>query len=146
MQDPGKETQMKYAPAYGIALALFLVLDGLWLSTAARSIYIPRIGEMMLDQPRWGVAAIFYLLYIAGLVYFAIGVGWRDGSWQLAGLNGAILGFVAYLTYNATNLSIMKGYDGLVAVIDTAWGTIAGGVIAGATVAILGALGRSAPG
>lgn len=136
---------MKYAYAYGIALILFLILDGLWLSTIARSVYIPRIGDMMLDQPRWGVAAIFYVLYIAGLVYFAILAGWREGSWQTAAMNGALLGFIAYLTYNATNLSIMKGYDRLVAILDTAWGATASGVVAGATVAILNALGKSAP-
>ena len=76
----------------------------------------------MLDRPRWGVAAIFYLLYVAGLVYFAISQGWQAGSWQTAALNGALLGFFCYLTYNATNLSVMKGYDGVVAVLDTAGG------------------------
>lgn len=136
---------MRYATAYGIALVLFLILDAIWLSTVARSVYIPRIGEMMLDQPRWGVAAIFYLLYVIGLVYFAILPGWRETNWQVAALNGALLGFFAYLTYNATNLSVMKGYDTLVAILDTGWGTVAGGVIAGATVAILGALGKNAP-
>src|SRR5262245_58381302 len=99
---------MKYAAAYGITLVILLVLDVAWLGIAARSLYVARIGPMMLDQPRWGVAAIFYLLYAAGLVYLAVLPGWRDASWQAAALNGAVLGFTAYLTYNATNLSVMK--------------------------------------
>jgi uncharacterized membrane protein len=74
---------------------LFLILDGGWLGLAARSLYVPRIGSMMLGQPRWDVAAIFYLLYPAGLVYFAVAAGWPDGSWHTAALDGAILGFIA---------------------------------------------------
>jgi uncharacterized membrane protein len=136
---------MKYLSAYAIALVLFLVLDACWLSTIARSVYIPRLGDMVLDRPRWGVAAIFYLLYVIGLVYFAIIIGWKIGSWQTAALNGALLGFFSYLTYNATNLSLMKGYDGLVAVLDTAWGTLSGALVAGGTVAILLMLGKTAP-
>lgn len=137
---------MKYAAAYGIALAILLVLDFAWLGTVARSVYVPRIGSMMLEQPRWGVAAVFYLLYAAGLVYLAVLPGWREASWQMAALNGAVLGFTAYVTYNATNLSVMKGYDGTIAVLDTAWGTFVSAIVAGATVAILAALDGSAPG
>src|SRR5262245_53997865 len=141
----GRE-KMKYASAYATALVLFLILDGIWLATVARSVYIPRIGSIMLEQPRWGVAAIFYLLYPAGLVYFAVLPGWRDGGWQTAVFNGAVLGFIAYLTYNATNLALLKGYEGMIAVLDTAWGAVASAATAGATVAILAALGRTAPG
>jgi uncharacterized membrane protein len=65
---------------------LFLILDGGWLGLAARSLYVPRIGSMMLGQPRWDVAAIFY---------FAVAAGWPDGSWHTAALDGAILGFIA---------------------------------------------------
>ena len=137
---------MKYVSAYVIALVVFLIVDGIWLATVARSIYVPRIGSIMLEQPRWGVAAIFYLLYPAGLVYFAVMAGWRDASWQAAALNGAVLGFIAYLTYNATNLALLKGYDGVIAVLDTAWGTVLSAATAAATVAVLAALGRAAPG
>jgi uncharacterized membrane protein len=137
---------MRYAAAYGIALAILLVLDGVWLSVVARNVYIPRIGAMMLDQPRWGVAAIFYLFYAGGLVYLAIIPGLQDASWHTAALNGGVLDFVAYLTYNATNLSIMRGYDGMIAVLDTAWGTAVSAAVAAATVAIVDALGPGAPG
>jgi uncharacterized membrane protein len=136
---------MKYAAAYGVTLAILLVLDFAWLGVAARSLYVARIGAMMLDQPRWGVAAVFYLLYAAGLVYLAVLPGWREATWQTGAINGAVLGFTAYLTYNATNLSVMKGYDGVIAVVDTAWGTAVSAVVAGLTVAILGSLGSSAP-
>ncbi len=130
---------MKYAPAYCIALAILLVLDFLWLGFAARGFYTGRIGELMLDRPKWGVAAAFYLLYAVGLVYFAISVGLQAGNWQVAAINGALFGFFTYLTYNATNLAVFKGYDAVVATIDTAWGTSMGAIVSGAAVAILGA-------
>lgn len=132
---------MKYAGAYGIALALFLVLDAIWLGIVARGFYASRMGDLMLDQPRWGVAAVFYALYVVGLVYFAISVGLQQQSWQAGAINGGLFGFFAYLTYNATNLSVLKGYDPVVAIVDTSWGTLLGALVAGGTVAILGMVG-----
>lgn len=134
---------MKYLSAYAVALVLFLILDGLWLGLVARTFYTSRIGDLMLDQPRWGVAVVFYALYVVGLVYFAISGAMQPANWQGATLNGALFGFFAYLTYNATNLSVFKGYDAVVAVVDTSWGTFVGAVVAGGTVLILSALGRN---
>lgn len=128
---------MKYLYAYGIALVLFLILDAIWLGIVARSFYASRIGDLLLDQPRWGVAAVFYAIYVVGIVYFAVTTGMAAQSAAVAATNGALFGFFAYLTYNATNLSVMKGYDPLVAVVDTAWGTAVGAIVAGGTVAIL---------
>lgn len=128
---------MKHATAYGLALLIFLLLDFLWLGFVARGFYVSRIGEMMLDRPKWGVAGVFYALYVIGLVYFAISAGLEAGNWRIAAVNGALFGFFTYLTYNATNLSVFRGYDPVVAVVDTAWGTLMGALVSGVTVAIL---------
>lgn len=132
---------MKYLAAYGIALVLFLILDAIWLGLVARGFYMDRIGHLILDQPRWGIAALFYAFYIAGLVYFAISTGFDSGGAMIAAFNGALFGFFAYLTYNFTNLSTMKGYDGLLAVVDTSWGTVMGAAVSFGTILILGMLG-----
>lgn len=134
---------MKYATAYGIALVIFLALDALWLGVVARNVYVARMGELMSDQPRWGVAIAFYALFVIGLVYFAISTGTGTGGWKTAAINGALFGFFCYLTYDATNLAVVKGFDTGLAIIDTVWGTVLSGVTAGATVAILGWLGRA---
>ncbi|MGD9915161.1 MAG: DUF2177 family protein [Rhizobiaceae bacterium] len=128
---------MKFVYAYLIALVIFLALDFIWLGFVARGFYASRLGEMMLDQPRWAVAVIFYVVYVVGLVYFAISTGMVAGV-GTAALNGALFGFFTYLTYNATNLSVFKGYDPVVAIVDTAWGTLMGAVVSGATVWLLG--------
>ena len=132
---------MKYASAYLVALVLFLALDAIWLGLVARGFYTGRMGPLMADPPRWGVAAVFYLLFVLGLVYFGISQHLAAGDWRNAALNGALFGFFCYLTYDATNLAVVKGFDGLLAVVDTTWGTFLGGFVAGATVAIVNGLG-----
>ncbi|GAB5507923.1 MAG: DUF2177 family protein [Rhizobiaceae bacterium] len=132
---------MKFAYAYGIALIVFLVLDALWLGVIARNFYSSRMGDLMLDQPRWGVAAVFYAVYVVGIVYFAVSTGLAGGGAATAALNGALFGFFAYLTYNATNLAVLKGYDPIVALVDTSWGTIVGAATAGATVWLMSRFG-----
>jgi len=132
---------MKYLVAYVIALVIFLILDAIWLGLVARGFYMGRIGELILDQPRWGIAVIFYAVYIVGLVYFAISTGMDTGAPLTAGINGALFGFFAYLTYNFTNLSTLKGYDGMVAVVDTSWGTVMGFVVSFLTVVLLNVFG-----
>ncbi len=136
---------MKYLTAYGIAVVIFLALDALWLGLIARSLYVSRMGDLMAAQPRWGVALMFYALFVVGLIYFAVTTGLESGSWQTAALNGALFGFFCYLTYDATNLAVIEGYDPVLAIIDTVWGTVLGAVTAGATVAIMVALGRNTP-
>jgi uncharacterized membrane protein len=131
----------RFAAAYVVALVIFLILDGLWLGIVARSFYMSRIGDLILDQPRWGVAVIFYALYVVGLVYFAVSTGFGPGGATMAALNGGLFGFFAYLTYNATNLSTLKGYSDAVAMLDTAWGTVMGASVAFLTVVVLGMLG-----
>ena len=125
---------MKYVTAYGIAVVIFLIIDAIWLGIVARGFYASRMGDLMLDHPRWGVAAIFYLAYVAGLVYFAISVGMAQDSVLAAALNGALFGFFCYLTYDATNLAVLKGYDPVVAIVDVIWGTVLSGTVAAGTI------------
>lgn len=132
---------MRYIPAYFVALCLFLVLDGLWLGVVARGFYAERMGELMTDSPRWGAAVVFYLLFLVGLIYFAVSTGLATGDWRTAALNGALFGFFCYLTYDATGLAVIKGFDTTMAVVDVIWGTVLGAVVAGATVFIVSAFG-----
>lgn len=127
---------MKFVPVYFIALIIFLAIDAVWLGVISRNFYAARIGPLLLEQPRWGVAAIFYLLFVVGLLYFAISGHLATGDWKAAALNGALFGFFTYLTYDATNLAVLKGFDSTVAVVDVIWGSFLGAVVSGATVAI----------
>lgn len=124
---------MSYAIRYAVALLVMIVGDALWLSYFARAMFRPTLGTMLLDDPRWLAAALFYLLYAAGIVWFAVTPALRSGSWSSAALSGALLGFLAYMTYDLTNLATIRAWTMQLALIDMAWGTLLTAVAATAS-------------
>ncbi|WP_205853383.1 DUF2177 family protein [Zhengella mangrovi] len=132
---------MKYAVAYLAALVIFLAMDFVWLGYVARNFYWSRMDSLLLDQPRMGVAAVFYLVWVAGLVWFALVPAMGTGLLSTALVNGALFGLFTYLTYNGTNLAVLKGYDPVIAVTDTSWGMVVGAVSSGLAFVIVRALG-----
>lgn len=136
-------TEIKAMPffpkAYLVAAAIFLPLDFAWLVLVAGELYRATIGPLLLEQPRLGIAAGFYLLYVAGLVYFAIRDAQTDTARPVAAAlrDGALFGAFCYMTYDLTNLATLKGYTPALALADIAWGTGVSAVTAGASAAIL---------
>ncbi len=61
-----------YGIAYIATGLMFLAVDAVWLTVAAQRLYRPLMGEMLVDSFRVTPAALFYLIYIAGIVVFAI--------------------------------------------------------------------------
>ena len=77
---------------------------------------------MLIDQPNLGVAGLFYLCYVVGIVHFAVLPAVNAGTWVTALINGALLGLVAYGTYDMTNLATLKNWAVSVSVVDMIWG------------------------
>lgn len=123
---------MQLLAAYFGAAAAFIVLDAIWLGTVAKKFYFTQLAGLLREKPDFGVAAIFYVIYLGGIVYFAIMPALAGGGVTKALLNGALLGFLAYATYDATNLATLKGYSAAVAIVDVAWGTFLTGTAAAA--------------
>jgi len=121
---------------YAIALPLFLLLDGLWLGLVAKDLYRRQIGGLMKQDVNWAAAAVFYLLFLAGLVFFVLTPALEKKSLVYATLSGAFFGLVTYATYDLTNLAVAKGWPLGITVIDLAWGTFLGAVVSAATYAI----------
>jgi len=113
---------MTYVVAYIATAVIFLGLDAIWLSQIALGMYRQELGSLLLDKPNLPIAAAFYLLYVAGIVILAVIPALGDGGWIKALLLGAVLGLVAYGTYDITNLSTLKGWSTKLALIDIAWG------------------------
>ncbi len=132
---------MEYLVAYIGTAIVFFGLDFIWLSKLAVNFYKREIGPLMLPKPNFAAAGIFYLFYIAGIVYFAVIPALDGGMWQSALLSGAILGFIAYGTYDMTNLSTLKGWSIKVCVADILWGTVLTGVAAVGGFALVQAIG-----
>lgn len=110
---------------YLATLAVFLVLDVIMLRLAMVPLFERHIGSIMLESPLMWVAGVFYLFYIAGILWFA---SWPatgpEGGLGRAALNGAILGLVAYGTYEWVNMSTLKGWSWQMVFADTAWGGV----------------------
>jgi uncharacterized membrane protein len=122
---------MKWIIAYIAAAVAFGALDALWLRWAADNLYRPVIGSIMAEDFRMGAAAAFYLIYIAGMVWFAVKPGVEPGSVATALLNGALLGGLCYATFDLTSQAVMKVWATHISIADIAWGTFATAVAAG---------------
>jgi uncharacterized membrane protein len=109
---------------YAITLLVFFAIDLVWLGVVAKSFYRQHIGHLMSPDVNWGAAALFYLVYIAGIVFFAIKPAFEAGTATRALAYGAAFGFIAYATYDLTNQATMKDWPALVTVVDLAWGTV----------------------
>lgn len=116
---------MKWIVAYLAAGLAFGVLDALWLRWAGPNLYRPVIGEIMAAEFRMGAAAAFYLIYLAGMVWFAVRPAIDSGQVAAAILNGALLGALCYATFDLTSQAVMKVWSTHISVIDIAWGAFA---------------------
>ena len=121
---------MRYAVAYIVTAVVFLGLDAVWLTQIALGMYRRELAGLLLDQPNLAIAGLFYLLFVAGIVILAVVPALNGGSWINAPLLGAVLGLVAYGTYDITNLSTLKGWSLTVTMADLAWGTVLSAIAA----------------
>lgn len=121
---------MKIALTYVSTAVMFFVVDMLWLGTLATSFYRARIPDVLATDVNYTPAALFYFLYVGGIVYFAVWPALAQDSWKYALVNGAIFGFMCYATYDLTNQATMKQWSTAVTVVDIAWGTFASGATA----------------
>lgn len=129
---------MQILIAYVAAGGVFLGLDMIWLGYVARNLYRVQMGDLVAPQFLVAPAALFYALYLGGIVYFAIQPALRTGVWHHAILPGALLGLVAYGTYDLTNLAVIRNWPPALSFIDMFWGALltALAATAGASVAI----------
>lgn len=120
---------------------IFLVLDAVMLSTVIRPLFERHLGDALLDGLRPVPAALFYLLYMGGVVWFAAWPGLRDGAPVAALVNGAVLGLVAYGTYELTSWAVMRAWHPSMVAVDMAWGAALTGISAWGGVMAARALG-----
>lgn len=114
---------IKYIAAYLGAGLTFAAIDAVWLTTMSSRLYKPVLGPILADKPDMKAAVAFYLISIFGTVFLAIAPALREGGWQRAAISGAVLGFVAYATYDLTNQATLKVWSLHLTLIDLCWGT-----------------------
>lgn len=107
---------------YVSSALVLLGLDAIWLRFAAGLLYRPLLGEILVERFRLVPAILFYLIYVGGIVKFAVYPAFASGRWTTALVNGAALGLVAYSTYDLTNQATLKIWSPVVTIADMCWG------------------------
>jgi uncharacterized membrane protein len=108
---------------YLVTLPIFFAIDMLWLGTLARGFYQRHLGHLLAPQVQWIPAILFYLVFVAGIVVFAVKPALQAHSASRALLGGAFLGLLTYATYDLTNQATLRNWPVLVTLVDLAWGT-----------------------
>ena len=124
--------------AYLITIVVFLGCDYVWLTQVGPSVYNPVLQPIMAHQPGLKAAAVFYLLYVGGLQYFAVWPGLVAGKWQTSLLKGALFGLFAYATYDLTNQATLIIWSSKITVLDIGWGMFVSGVSSAVACAVAG--------
>ena len=126
--------------AYFATLVVFVALDFVWLSAMGSNLYRPTLKDIMLDGFRPVPAILFYLIFVAGLVYFVVRPGVVAPSWGTILLNGSFFGLCAYATYDLSNHATLRNWTTTLTVVDMVWGALLSGVAALIGVTITNAL------
>lgn len=124
-----------FAIAYIASLFTFLFIDAVWLGFIAKKFYASQLGPLMREDILFVPAGLFYLLYTAGLVMLAVRPEQTHLSLTNVGFYGAVVGFIAYGTYDVTNLATIKNWPPLMSLVDLVWG-----IAISSTVAVAGAM------
>ena len=125
---------------YAAVLLTFLAADALWLTFAGGPLASGMIGPLLADNVRVAPAAVFYLLYVAGIMIFVVPRARHPGTLWSAAAYGAAFGLFCYGTYDLTNQAVMRVWPWQLTVIDMGWGSFVTGLsaVAGAAVERLG--------
>jgi len=113
-----------YVKLYLSTLVAFFAIDMLWLGLVARNMYSKYLGFLLSPKPNWIAAIIFYLLFILGLIVFAVIPGLKAESLKTALLLAALFGLVTYATYDLTNLATLKNWPLGITIVDMVWGVV----------------------
>lgn len=122
---------------YLVGFAVFLGIDAIWLGFIAKNLYAKTIGHLLSSSPKYIPALIFYLVYVVGIIIFAVNPALKSKSPSLALQYGALLGFISYATYDLTNLATLRDWPLKVTIIDIVWGTLLTGSVSLITYFIL---------
>jgi uncharacterized membrane protein len=120
---------MKEVYLYLLTVPVFFGIDMVWLGLVANKFYQSQIGQYLKPKPNWTAAVLFYLLYIVGILVFAVLPNLEKGPLRVA-IFGGLFGFIAYATYDLTNYSTMKDWPLKLTMVDLVWGTVLTGTVA----------------
>ena len=119
-----------YLKLYALTVPVFFIIDLIWLGLVAKEFYEKNLKYILSPHVNWTAAVIFYLMYNAGILIFAVLPGVAKDSLRYTALWGALFGFFTYATYDLTNLALLKDWPLNIVVVDILWGVVLCTVVA----------------
>lgn len=113
-----------YIKLYALTVPVFFIIDLVWLGVVAKGFYQKNLNTLLSPKVNWPAAIIFYLIFIAGILVFAVIPAVAKDAWRHAVLWGALFGFFTYMTYELTNLALLKNWPVNIVFVDIIWGMV----------------------
>jgi uncharacterized membrane protein len=113
-----------YLKLYALTVPVFFIIDLIWLGVVARGFYQKNLKYILSPNVNWSAALVFYLIYIGGILIFAVLPAVAKDSLRHAVLWGALFGFFTYMTYDLTNLALLKNWPLNIVIVDILWGVV----------------------
>ena len=113
---------LKIIYTYLLTLPIIFIFDMLWVGVFAKDYYYKHMSPLMKIEFNWLVVPIYYLLFLSGLFIFAIYPGVIETDMKKTLVYAALFGFFCYMTYDLTNLSVVKDWPIAMSIIDIFWG------------------------
>ena len=120
---------LKYFAIYSSFLITMLAIDLIWLLGIAKSLYRDEMGDLMATEPKLVAGLAFYLLYALGAVIFVVIPALSKQSLLYALQYGALFGFFCYMTYDLTNIAVIRDFPTRLAFVDMIWGSFVTAVV-----------------
>ena len=122
---------------YAVSIPVFFAIDMLWLGVIARGFYRKALEPLLTPNINWTAAIIFYFLFLVGILVFALLPGMEKRSLGHTIAMAALFGFIAYATYDLTNLATLRDWPFVLSIVDMAWGAFLSASTAGITYLIM---------
>ncbi len=119
-----------YVKLYLLTVPVFFLIDILWLGFIAKGFYREKLDAFLSPEVNWPAAIIFYMVFIVGIIFFAVLPGKAKDSFFIAATYGGLFGFFTYATYDLTNLTTLKNWPLSVVFVDILWGMVLCSVVA----------------
>ena len=113
-----------YLKLYFLTVPVFFLIDLIWLGVVAKDYYQKNLKYILSPNVNWTAAIIFYLIYIVGILIFAVLPAVAKDSLRHAAVWGALFGFFTYATYDLTNLALLKDWPLNIVFVDILWGVV----------------------
>lgn len=131
---------MKILVLYLSTAVIFFAADAVGLRVLIKPVFERHVAHLFADPFRVVPAALFYLGYVAGMLWFVSLPALRNGDPLAALAGGVALGLMAYGTYEFTNFATLRDWSIHQVAVDTLWGGVLTGFSAWAGVMITRAM------